>query len=129
MVRPLRIRVDEGIMVMMEYSTLPRILDLEPYYQIQFSPISRTPCFCGILLLCRGYSQHILSLVDWAICVCVRACVFVCERVLFVCFCNCGSRLHSSIDEARIDHIELNDPTYFKNGHVVDYTYVKFSTD
>ena len=46
---------------MMGYSTLTRAQKLEPYQQTQFSVIPRHLFLWGILFLCRGYSQHIVS--------------------------------------------------------------------
>ena len=39
----------------------------EPHHQTQFSAITRTPPLAGmgrVLLLCKGYSRHILRLID-----------------------------------------------------------------
>ena len=46
-----------------ENPALPKPPELEPYHQMQFSVIPRTPLFFGgeVLRLCRGYSWHILS--------------------------------------------------------------------
>ena len=40
------------------------IADLEPNHQIQFSVTHLTPHLGGVLTLCQGYSQHILSSSD-----------------------------------------------------------------
>ena len=40
-----------GVMAMKLHSTLPRARKLEPYYQIQFSIIHRTPLFGGFSYL------------------------------------------------------------------------------
>ena len=63
------IRMDLGVMAMKGYSTLPKLPELKPYHQMQFSVISRTPLFFGggeILSLCRGYSWYIESPVSRA---------------------------------------------------------------
>ena len=38
----LQVRVDQGIMLMKEYSTLPKPSGLESHHQMQFSVICRT---------------------------------------------------------------------------------------
>ena len=60
------VKVNLRLMAMKEYSTLPRVLKLEPHHLIQFSVITRTPLFSGmdVLSLCREYSQTILSPTD-----------------------------------------------------------------
>ena len=58
-------KVDLGVMTMIGYSTLPKSLELEHLYQIQFSVIIRTPFFVGgVLFLGRGDSLLILSPTD-----------------------------------------------------------------
>ena len=44
---------------MKEYSTLPRILKMEPYYQVQFSVITRISVVSSVLALSKRYMQGI----------------------------------------------------------------------
>ena len=57
----LQIRAGREVMAMKMYSILPRFSKLEPYHQMQFSVISRTPLFGTLLPLCKRYRQCILS--------------------------------------------------------------------
>ena len=63
----LPVRVGLGVMVMKEYSTLPRFSELEPQHQIKFSVIPRTFIFLsGVLPFYEGYSQFIQNTADRA---------------------------------------------------------------
>ena len=44
-VQLLQVKVDLRVMSVKRYSTLPRALELESHYQIQFSVMLRTPVF------------------------------------------------------------------------------------
>ena len=63
-VLPLQVREDLGVMTMKEYSTFPRAPELEPYDQMQFTIIPRTPILWSILPLCRRYRQHWQAKID-----------------------------------------------------------------
>ena len=58
------VRLDLRVIIRKGYFTLCRAPELEPHHQMQFNVIFRTLSFWGregVLLLCRGYSQRILS--------------------------------------------------------------------
>ena len=67
-------KVDLRVMPMKLYSILFWSLKLEPYHQMQFSVIHKTPLFEGVFILCREYGQHIQSPPNTAFIVTVFKC-------------------------------------------------------
>ena len=58
-----KMKVELGVMVMKGYSILPRFPELEPHCQMQFRVIPKILfIFGGVLILCRGYNQYLVSL-------------------------------------------------------------------
>ena len=57
-------KVDLGVIAMKRYSTLLRGQELKPHHQMQFSVISRTLHFGGVLSLYKGCRRHFLSVTD-----------------------------------------------------------------
>ena len=49
------------------YSTLPRTPELKPHHQMGICIIPKTSLFLGIIPLCTGYSNSILSFTNWAV--------------------------------------------------------------